>query len=121
MKNLSHLLFAQGMIFAIACAIHAGVLFTGYEHRRAMVAEAVLAAVLIVAAISSVANTPWRIRIGLAAQAFALLGTLVGLWMALIGVGPGTPLDLVLHAAMVLLLVVGLTWTWRASRAARMG
>jgi hypothetical protein len=121
MKNLSRLLFAQGAIFAIACAIHAGVLFAGYEHHRAMVAEAVLAAVLIVAAISSVANTPWRARIGLAAQAFALLGTLVGLWMVLIGVGPGTPLDLVLHAATVLLLVVGLTWTLRASRAARMG
>jgi len=115
MRVLSRLLFAQGAVFAIACAIHAGVLFTGYENRRALAAEAILAAVLIVAGVS-----PWRVRIGLGAQGFALLGTLVGLWMVLIGVGPRTPLDLLMHAAMVLMLLVGLTWTWRTSRAVRM-
>jgi hypothetical protein len=120
MRFLSRLLFTQGAVFAIACTIHAGLLFTGYEHHRAIVAEAVLAAVLVVAAVSNVADTPWRARIGLTAQASALLGTLVGLWMVLIGVGPRSPLD-VLHAAMVLMLAVGLTWTWRASRTARKG
>jgi multisubunit Na+/H+ antiporter MnhB subunit len=47
-------------------------------------------------------------RTGLAAQAFALLGTAVGLFTIAVGIGPRTSLDLALHSGMIVLLVTGL-------------
>jgi hypothetical protein len=56
---------------------------------------------------------PARIRrIGLAAQGFALAGTLVGLFTIVIGIGPRTVPDLVIHAAMVAELLAGLAVTY---------
>ncbi len=48
-------------------------------------------------------------EVGLAAQAFALLGTLVGIFTIAIGIGPRTVPDLVYHATIVGVLVWGLT------------
>ena len=45
---------------------------------------------------------------GLAAQAFALLGTLVGLFTIAIGVGPRTAPDIVYHIGIVVVLAAGL-------------
>jgi len=39
---------------------------------------------------------------------FALLGTAVGIFTIVIGVGPRTALDLTLHGALIVLLVTGL-------------
>lgn len=52
---------------------------------------------------------PQRARLaGIAAQAFALLGTLVGVAMVFLGPGPQTRPDLVYHLAMVAALAAGL-------------
>ncbi len=52
--------------------------------------------------------------VGLAAQAFALLGTLVGIFTIAIGVGPRTAPDIVYHVGIVVLLVSGLVVAVRA-------
>ena len=57
---------------------------------------------------------PGAIRgISLAAQGFGLAGTLVGLFTILIGIGPRTVPDLVIHAAMLAELVLGLIVTYQ--------
>jgi hypothetical protein len=45
----------------------------------------------------------------LAAQGFALLGTLVGILTIVIGIGPQSGFDVALHAGFVALLITGLT------------
>jgi hypothetical protein len=50
---------------------------------------------------------------GLAAQGFALLGTLVGIFTIVIGVGPRSVLDIIYHVAIVAVLVWGLVVAWR--------
>jgi hypothetical protein len=56
----------------------------------------------------------WTRWVGLAAQGFALLGTLVGIFTIAIGVGPRTVPDVVYHAVIVVVLVWGLIVTARA-------
>jgi hypothetical protein len=49
------------------------------------------------------------------AQGFALLGTLVGIFTIIVGVGPRTTPDVIYHIAMVGLLVWGLATAARAA------
>lgn len=83
-------------------------------------AEGVIAATLAAGlALSFVVRQPRVHWLRLAAQGFALLGTLVGLFTIAIGVGPRTVPDLVYHAMIIVLLVWDLTVAVRAgSRAA---
>jgi hypothetical protein len=53
-------------------------------------------------------------RAGLAAQGFALLGTLVGLFTIAVGVGPRTAPDVAYHLAIVAVLAWGLAVAVRA-------
>jgi hypothetical protein len=102
-------------IFALASLVHRGVLARGYEHSKAAVAEAVIAAVLAAGLLLSFMR-PWSARAyALVVQWFALLGTFVGVAMILIGVGPRTAPDLALHALMIVTLVFGLVAATRAS------
>lgn len=107
-------LLVEASSFAAASLVHAGLLVAGYEHRLASMAEGVIAAVLFVGLTVALA---WRARtrlVGLVAQAFALLGTLVGLFTIVVGIGPRTLPDLVYHAAIVVVLVWGLSVAARA-------
>lgn len=97
-RGLRVWLAGEAAAFAVAALVHAGILATGYEHREARIAETVIAVVLLAA---------------IAAQGFALLGTLIGIVAIIAGPGPRTVPDAVYHAAMVALLVVGLTWAMR--------
>jgi hypothetical protein len=98
----------EAAVFVAAALVHAGFLLSGHEHAKAETAEAVIALVLLTALAATVIAPPAGRRIGLAAQGFALFGTLVGLFTIAIGIGPRTPFDLVLHTTMILLLVSGL-------------
>jgi hypothetical protein len=103
----------EAAVFASAVLIHTGVLMGGYEHAKASIAESVIGLVLL-AGLAATAVAPASTRtIGLAAQGFALAGTLVGLFTIAIGVGPRTALDLAIHGIMVALLVTGLLTTTR--------
>ncbi len=113
-QTIRRFLLFEGASFAIAGSIHRGVLVDGYQHREAAIAESVIAVVLLVG-LGLTWVWPARTRlIGLAAQAFALLGTLVGVFTIAIGVGPRTAPDLAYHLAIVVALVWGLVVAARA-------
>ncbi len=57
--------------------------------------------------------------VGLAAQAFALLGTFVGIFTIAIGVGPQTKLDMPFHVVLVAGLLTGLAVVARQDTEAR--
>ena len=99
-------LLFEAVTFAAAAAVHAGVLFDGYRHREAAIAETVIAIVLIAA--FALSRTPWPLRFAVVAQAFALAGTLVGLFTIAIGVGPRTLPDVAYHLAILAVITAGL-------------
>jgi hypothetical protein len=101
-------LLIEGMSFLAAGLIHRGVLITGYAHQQASIAETVIAIVLLIG-LGLTWIWPGQTRlIGLVAQAFALLGTLVGVFTIAIGVGPQTAPNLVYHVAILAVLTWGL-------------
>jgi hypothetical protein len=106
-------LAVQAAVFAIAALLHAGMLAGGYEHERARTAETVIAAVLLAGLVATFVAPAVARPAALAAQGFALLGTMVGLVTIAIGIGPRTLVDLALHAMMIALLATGLIVTAR--------
>ena len=107
-------LLFEGASFVVAGLVHFGVLVDGYQHRPAAVAETTVGVVLLVG-LGLTWLLPARSRlVGIAAQAFALLGTLVGAFTIAIGVGPRTVPDVAYHLAIVVALVWGLVVAARA-------
>ena len=107
-------LLLEGASFVLAGLVHFGVLTRGYEHGSAASAESVIGAVLLVALALTWGLPAWTRTVGIAAQGFALLGTLVGAFMVAVGVGPRTLPDVVYHAAILLALACGLVVAARA-------
>jgi hypothetical protein len=101
-------MFSEAATFVVASLIHSGALITGYEHDKARIAESVIATVLLVGAALIWVRPAWTRRASLAAQGFALLGTLVGIFMIAIGVGPRTAPDIMYHVAIITVLIWGL-------------
>jgi hypothetical protein len=115
-SKLLAFLAVEVALFALASLTHRGVLMNGYEHPRAAIAEAVIAAVLAAGLLLSLMR-PWSTRaFALIAQGFALLGTLVGVTMILIGVGPRSAPDIALHAVMLVVLTLGLVAAGNAAK-----
>jgi hypothetical protein len=113
-RRVRLLLLFEAATFLIAAAIHGGWLISGYEHREAQIAETVIAVVLLGGlAMSWIVSTR---AAGLAAQGFALLGTLVGISTIAVGVGPRTTPDILYHLGIVIVLVYGLIVAWRMGR-----
>ena len=109
------LLLIEAAVFLLAALAHLGWTVTGYEHMRAATAESVIGAVLLLGFILAVA-IPGRLRaIGITVQIFALIGTLIGVVMVIIGVGPQTGPDMIYHALMLILLGAGI-WAYAAKR-----
>lgn len=106
-------LLIQGASLILAALVHFGVLASGYEHQPAGTAETVIGCVLLAALALTLLLPAAGRRIGLLAQAFALLGTCVGIFTIIIGVGPQTTADILYHVVLVTLLVAGLVVTWR--------
>lgn len=103
----------ETFLFGAASLIHAGILRSGYEHGRAATAEGVIGAVLALGLVASLMRSTPAPGLALAAQGFALLGTLVGAFTIAVGVGPQTPADLVFHAILLLVLVSGIIVAWK--------
>jgi hypothetical protein len=108
------LLLLQIAIFVSAASMHFGLLFEGYRHRTAGTAESLIAIVLL-AGLALTWVPSWARRAAIGAQAFGIVGVLVGLFTIAIGVGPGTRIDLAFHAAMLTTLIVGMAIAARAS------
>ncbi len=102
------LLLFEAATFIIAALIHRGYFVAGYAHARAHVAESIIAAVLLGGFLLTLFLGSWTRKVGLVAQGFALLGTLVGIFTIIIGVGPRTVPDIIYHIAIVAVLTVGL-------------
>jgi hypothetical protein len=107
-------LLFEAATFVAAALVHFGVLIDGYEHQKAGVAESVIAVVLLTGLTLTWIARAWTRRVGLAAQAFALLGTLVGIFTIAVGVGPRTVPDVAYHVAIAAVLVWGLVVAKRA-------
>jgi hypothetical protein len=101
-------LLFEAATFILASLIHFGLLVEGYEHEGARIPEAVIAAALLIGLAVSVAREDLTRIAGLVAQGFALLGTLLGLFLVAIGVGPRTVADVIYHIAIIAVLVWGL-------------
>ncbi len=108
MGTIRSFLAVEALAFLAAALVHAGLLFPGYEHRAARIAETVLAVVLLAGLTAGLLRPGLSRAAGLAAQGFALLGTLVGILTMIVGIGPQSTGDAVYHAAMVALLAWGL-------------
>lgn len=107
MQRIRVFLLVEATTFVAAAMVHAGVLIEGYEHREARSAESVIAIVLLLGLVLGWLR-PVRTRTaGVVAQGFALLGTLVGMFTIVMGVGPRTAPDIVYHIAILAVLVWG--------------
>jgi MFS family permease len=113
------LLLFEAATFAVAALIHFGRLVDGYGHRKAGTAETVIAVVLLGGFASSWAPQPWRWRAIVSAQAFGVVGVLVGLFTIAVGVGPRTGPDVVYHFAILAVLAAGLALALRAKEMRR--
>jgi hypothetical protein len=107
-------LLVEAAAFAAAALAHSGVLVNGYEHQQARVAESLTALVLLTGLALSWIRPAWTRPAGIAAQGFALLGTLVGLFTITVGVGPQTAPDVAYHLGILAVLVWGLVVATRA-------
>jgi hypothetical protein len=113
-KAIRLFLFFEGASFIGAALVHFGVLLRGYEHSKAGTAESVIGTVLVAALAATWIRPQSTRKIGLAAQAFALFGTLVGLVTIAIGIGPRSAPDLAYHTSIILVLITGLIVAARA-------
>src|SRR5207244_12772738 len=93
-RGIRLFLLFEATTFVVASLSHLGIFVSGYEHRAAGTAESVIAAVLLVGWATTWVGPAFTRGIGLAAQTFALLGTLGGLFTIAIGVGPRTVPDI---------------------------
>ena len=105
-------LVVQAAVFAFAAGAHFGIVGS-MDDPAAGVAESVIAVALLGGlALTFVPGIPAR-PAALAAQGFALLGTLVGFTLVLT-VGPTKAFDVTMHGIMLALLVTGLAVTYRS-------
>jgi len=113
MQTVRLFLLLEGLAFLTAALTHFGVLFPGYAHRQASIAESVIVCVLLIGAAISFARPSLTRRAGLLAQGFALFGTLVGILTIIVGIGPRTVPDIVYHIVIVIVLAIGIAVTVR--------
>jgi hypothetical protein len=103
----------EAALFIAAALIHIEVVMDGYHDRESGIAESVIAVALLAGLLTSLLRPAATRQAGIIAQGFALVGTLVGVTL-LLTVGPRTALDIVIHLAMVIVLVMGLLSTVRS-------
>jgi uncharacterized protein YqgC (DUF456 family) len=108
------IMIVESTAFIVAALTHFGFLFRGYAHQKAAIAETVIAAVLVFGVVASGSRPARTYGVELLTQSFALVGTLVGIFTIIVGVGPRTVPDIIYHAAIVIVLATGIGLTMRA-------
>jgi hypothetical protein len=101
-------LIVEAISFGLAALIHSGLFLDGYDHDEARIAESIIAIVLLFGLIVGLVRPDLVRAAGIGAQAFALLGTCVGLFTIAVGVGPRSVLDVVYHLTIIAVLIWGL-------------
>jgi hypothetical protein len=115
-RTIRLFLLVEAVAFATAALTHFGFLIPGYAHHRAGMAESVIVFALLLGLSASFVRPTLTASTGLVAQAFALLGTLVGIFTIIIGIGPRTVPDVVYHVVIVIVLATGVAVSRRARR-----
>jgi anaerobic glycerol-3-phosphate dehydrogenase len=115
-RILRALLPLEAATFVVAASIHFGALLDGYAHRKAAIAETVIAVALVVGFVISLRRA-WAQPAVVAAQAFALFGVGVGLFTIAVGVGPRTVADVLYHVGIAVVLAAGLVLAVRGGGA----
>jgi len=113
MAFLRRLLAIEAAAFAAAALVHTGVIIRGSTDPGAATAESIIGLVLAVGAVVTWSRPDWTRPVAIAAQGFALAGSLIGLYLAVRGAAPNTVPDLVFHAGIVLVLASGTVAAWR--------
>jgi hypothetical protein len=113
-RTIRLFILVEAVSFVAFALIHSGFLIAGHEHLQARIAEGVIGTVLIIGLILSFVKPAWTRWVGIVVQGFALLGTLVGLFTIVIGIGPRTTLDLIYHPLIIAILIWGLILAARA-------
>ena len=116
-------LLVEGASFLLASLVHRGLLVSHYEHAEAAIAESAIAALVLLGLALTWVASAWTREIGIVAQALALLGTLVGVFTIVIGVGPRTAPDVAYHVSIIVVLIWGLAYAigrfpWRTRQPA---
>lgn len=110
MKRVRRFLGLEALAFGAASLVHAGILLHGYQHRAAMIGEAAIGLVLVLGLVVSLLDGRSTRVVGSAVQIFALLATLGGIFAMVVGIGPKSSLDVVLHTMFIALLIPGVTF-----------
>jgi hypothetical protein len=106
--GIRKIIIVQLFLFILGALTHAGVMPFGYVHTQAMRAESIIFTILFIGFVSTFAQKPWSRKVVLGTQILAFLGTLVGLVMIIIGVGPRSIFDFALHAGMIISFLIGI-------------
>lgn len=107
----------EAIAFGVASLIHRGLLVEGFADPAASTAEGIIGVVLALGLALSF-FVPGRTRLlGLLAQGFAILGTSIGVYLVIRGVGPNTVPDVIFHVGIYLVLLVGFVLAWRVPAA----
>ena len=104
-------LVLETLLFFTASSLHFGLLGKGHEHPKARIAELIIGLVLLAGFVFTFIQPANQVLIGRIVQGFALFGTAVGIFTIIVGVGPRSVPDYILHFCMVTLLVSGLLFT----------
>ena len=107
-------LLIEAVAFLVAGAIHSGMFVATDTHYQAATAESIIGVALLVSfGLTWVWSAQARL-IGLLAQAFAAIGTMVGLFTIAVGVGPRSVGDIAFHLAVLAVLGWGIVVTARS-------
>ena len=114
MVTIPRLMLVEAIAFLIASTVHSGALIDVSVDSSANIAEGIIGLVLLAGAIVTTVRPGWTRVVGVIAQGFGLLGSLVGLFLATRGLGPHTGPDLVFHVVIVAMLAIGVVAASRA-------
>jgi hypothetical protein len=113
MRDFVTLLLIEAIAFALAAAVHLDIVPAGFEDEAAGTAEGIIGLVLLAGWTVSRLRPDWSRLVAIGTQAFALLGSIVGLTLTVM-LGPSRIPDIAFHVGIVLVLLWGLATAWPA-------
>ncbi len=113
MARIRGLLLLEAAAFAVSALVHFGVVIHGYEHDDARLAESVISLILFLGFLVTWIRPAWIRATSVVAQGLALVGTLIGVFTIIVGVGPRTAPDIIYHVGILTVLARGIgTTVW---------
>jgi hypothetical protein len=112
MSTLRAIMAVAAASLLIAAVLQAGILIRGPFDQAALY-ETSIALILGIGLALTFIGPRAAQRAAVAAQAIALAGACVGLYLSVRGIGPNTVVDILYHLGLIGLLVVSLAVAWR--------